>query len=76
MGLKGVSRPFASNDAAGLRSIIDHLGPAIFVALTDRDGILLIVNRPAMEIGDLSEEELRELSSLAQEVRARRDNGR
>ena len=51
--------PLQPNDATGLRSIIiDHLGPAIFVGLTEPDGRLLIVNRSAMEIGELREEDV------------------
>ncbi len=46
------------DDAAGLRKIIDHLGPGIFVALSEPDGRLLMVNRPAMEAGEVREEDV------------------
>ena len=56
--MTGPSTSMPWDDAAGLRSIIDHLGPKMFVALSDPDGKLLIVNRPAMQIAEVREEDV------------------
>jgi PAS domain S-box-containing protein len=50
--------PLSSNDTAGLRRIIDHLGPEMFVALAEPDGTLLIVNRSALEVGNFRDEDV------------------
>ena len=50
--------PLHHEDASGLRRIIDHLGPAMFVGLAEPDGTLLIVNRSATEIGNVREEDV------------------
>ncbi|MEO7397619.1 MAG: ATP-binding protein [Ilumatobacteraceae bacterium] len=52
------SKSMPWDDAAALRSIIDHLGPGILVALSEPDGRLLLVNRPAMEIAEVREEDV------------------
>ena len=50
--------PLHHEDASGLRRIIDHLGPAMFVGLAEPDGTLLIVNRSATEIANVREEDV------------------
>jgi PAS domain S-box-containing protein len=50
--------PLPWSDVAGVRAIIDHLGPGMFIAVTEPDGTLLLVNRSAMAISQLPDDDV------------------
>src|SRR6187549_4249362 len=50
--------PLPWSDVAGVRAIIDHLGPGMFIAVTEPDGTLLMVNRSAMAISQLPDDDV------------------
>lgn len=41
-----------------LRTVMDGLGPHMFVGLMDLDGVVLLANRPARDVASLSEEDV------------------